>query len=205
MMTVWSRTRPDRTTSSASKVPVSSPRERSSVTFTWPSTEPLSATSSDGPVIAPSTSPRTTTGQLADSVPLKVVPSSMMVFFSGAGRGGFFSAMAHAAFHRAGRAGRDGRLAVAGLHHLQAQAAAALEGEPGGRGRLLHGGVQRAAPGDHQRARADDAGALALEELTVHSDLAGAGDLAVGQHARLADDDGRPLPQADRAVLQHPG
>ena len=66
---------------SASNSPASSPRERSSVTFALPDRTPVSVTSTDGPVISPSTRPMTTMGQLDVRVPLNSVPSSMRVCF----------------------------------------------------------------------------------------------------------------------------
>src|SRR5262249_41421910 len=89
-----------------------------------------------------------------------------------------------------------------GLHDLHAELTALLEREP----RLLlvlrDGRDDRAARADQHLPRPDDARALPLEELAVDRDVAGAGDLAVGEHADRADDQLGAFAEVDRAVLE---
>ena len=83
-----------------------------------------------------------------------------------------------------------------------AKLAAGLEREPGGLAALRDGGHHGAARADHQLARANDARALALEELAVDGDVARADDLAVREHALGADHELGVLADVDRAVVE---
>src|SRR5215831_5255883 len=175
-ISVLSRTLPDSSTTWASNSPASSPRERSSVTFALPHRIPLSVTSTEGPVISPSTRPITTMGQVEVSVPFSSVPSSMRVFL-------VVSLILPIP-----------PFTLSLSEDLHAQPAAALECKPGQLGVLLH---RR-----HQRARPDDARALALEEVPVHGDRSGTGDPAVREHAGLAHHQLGSVAQVDGAVLE---
>src|SRR5215471_7210521 len=183
-ISVLSRTLPDSSTTWASNSPASSPRERSSVTFALPHRIPLSVTSTEGPVISPSTRPITTMGQVEVSVPFSSVPSSMRVFL-------VVSLILPIP-----------PFTLSLSEDLHAQPAAALECKPGQLGVLLHRRHQRALAADDQLARPDDARALALEEVPVHGDRPSAGDPAVREHAGLAHHQLGSVAQVDGAVLE---
>src|SRR5258705_8925535 len=89
------------------------------------------------------------------------------------------------------------------IDDLHAQRAAALECELGRFRALGDRGHHRAARADRDAAWPDDARALALEELAVDGDVAGADHLAVGEHAVGADDELGLIAELDRAVREH--
>src|SRR5439155_16887341 len=89
-----------------------------------------------------------------------------------------------------------------GRDDAQAELAAALEAKASGSRILRDGGDDSALRAHRELARAVDARARALEELAVHRDAPGADDLAVGEHAVLADDQLGLVADMDRAVVE---
>src|SRR5262249_9785588 len=130
----------------------------------------------------------TTIGQLDESDPLNSVPSSTSVCLDAPL---FVSLISRPPVPVA-----VGVLRTLRLHDLHAQAAPRFECERGVVLRLLDGADQGAAGSHDELVRADDAGALPLEEFPVDGDVAGAGDLHPDSTPSLPTTSSVPCPSA---------